>query len=241
MSTKWKSEGERFTCPVQMSKRVVRVQAESSSGSGTPTITCKCKVSRCTTCLRCSRCGCNHDGIEISVKMGRRAGGTQPSSSHKSRLPAKRRRVSLQSVDASDAVPPAAASFLHDQSSLRHLREAFGISPEDMPAIPNAAQRNAPELEWENIPLRRGLVRFVTKLLVTMCRIACPGNASSLLREISVYIQRSEGHAADFKVLYDLIGNIRTCSEVLPRDSLQRQAMLAPFCYSLSRTQCKVV
>lgn len=40
-----------------------------------PSITCKCKVGRCSQCLKCRRCECDHDGIPIAVKLARKGGG----------------------------------------------------------------------------------------------------------------------------------------------------------------------
>src|SRR5688500_3856221 len=42
-------------------------------------ITCHCRRRCCLHCLKCSRCGCSCDGIPISVKLNRKAGGKQPS------------------------------------------------------------------------------------------------------------------------------------------------------------------
>ena len=49
---------------------------------GGPPITCKCKVKRCPVadCRTCSKCQCEHDGVPIWEKMGRRAGKPRDSS-----------------------------------------------------------------------------------------------------------------------------------------------------------------
>ena len=36
---------------------------------------CGCKRPRCKECGKCSRCGCNHDGISVTEKLGRKRGG----------------------------------------------------------------------------------------------------------------------------------------------------------------------
>jgi hypothetical protein len=38
---------------------------------------CRCKAKRCQVCQMCSRCGCDHDGVPIEMKMVRMRG--QPS------------------------------------------------------------------------------------------------------------------------------------------------------------------
>lgn len=211
-------------------------------GSGRPRITCKCKVSRCGTCSKCSRCGCNHDGVEVSVKVARTRGGIQAPSNQpvENMNRRKRRRVSAQEQPLSTE-ETSVNQTLHQESSLRQLREAFGIAPDDMPCIPHLANRTNAELDWDEIPLRRGLVRFVMKLLVTIARITCPGNHERLLQDVCVAIQCSQGHAGESQDLNGLISSVRECNQLLPRDSLQRQAMVAPFCLSLSNAQCKNV
>ena len=37
-------------------------------------IKCTCKVKRCPTCGECSKCGCDHDGTPVVVKVGRKRG-----------------------------------------------------------------------------------------------------------------------------------------------------------------------
>ena len=41
-----------------------------------PTLDCTCKAKRCPVegCWKCSRCGCNHDGVEPDVAVERRRG-----------------------------------------------------------------------------------------------------------------------------------------------------------------------
>ena len=39
-----------------------------------PAVKCGCHVVRCRTCLACSRCGCDHDGLSVEEKIGRGKG-----------------------------------------------------------------------------------------------------------------------------------------------------------------------
>lgn len=53
---------------------------------------CRCRVKSCTTCNRCSRCQCAHDGIAIESKINRKRGGFR-NTVGSSDPPRKKRRI----------------------------------------------------------------------------------------------------------------------------------------------------
>lgn len=56
-------------------------------------ITCKCKVSRCSVCSCCSRCGCDHDGKSIEHKLARKQGRARQACDDKSSVAPRKKRA----------------------------------------------------------------------------------------------------------------------------------------------------
>ena len=184
------------------------------------------------------------------MKMARRGGGLQPPIS----VPAipgrrvnKRRRVSTPVRVSADpdpeSLPPAhQRGTLHNKSRVRDLREAFGLSSDEVSSLPHHQQRVDSDMEWEDIPRRRSLVRLALKLSATICSILYPANPETLVVELGEEIRRAHGGTtADVKSLMKAVECVKECKDLLPRDSTQRAAILAPMCFSLSLKQSKQV
>ena len=165
----------------------------------------------------------------------------------------KRRHTSLSEHDLSgvpdttrtNSTPTQANTTLprlSAESSVRELREAFGLEPDTVVNLPLLRDRLDEDMDWEQMPRRQPLVRFALKLTSTICSILYPANSEKLLVQLGEEIRRSYGGTtADVKSLVKVAECIKECNEILPRDSLQRAAMLAPACFGLSNVQARHV
>ena len=185
------------------------------------------------------------------MKLSRRGGGVQPSLNvHVTPVRTLRQRPVASSTPMMasvspaqpDSLPRARTETLHTDSSVRQLREAFGLGSEEVSALPHRQHRTDPDMEWDEIPRRRSLVRMAMKLSTTICSILYPANPEMLLIALSEEIGAAHGGtAADAKSLWKVGECVKECKDILPRDSPQRAAMLAPICTSLSLNQSKQV
>lgn len=203
---------------------------------------CTCKVGRCVLCSACKRCGCDHDGVPVHIKMNRRRGRpVQGSIASTPNRHNRRRRRSSSSTPRPTSSVKQARSAISKTSSVRQLREAFGISQEDMPRLPDVSVRNSNQpQEWDSIERRRGAVQFVSQLLDTICCIVYPADPDVLRRNIANDAIRNLGYL-DQESSSGIVHRIAGIYSALPVQSIQRQVLAAPVCRELSSFQAKTV
>lgn len=107
---------------------------------------------------------------------------------------------------------------------LQPRRRRSGAGADEMPTLPRQELRADKDVAWESLQQRGGMVRLVLKLLSTISSIVCPGNPDALWQAVSEALQRLHGHqgnaAAAAAAVSKLLESVRTCSSLLPRDSL---------------------
>lgn len=212
-------------------------------------VLCSCKVKNCDRCGECSKCGCDHDGVSVQVKMSRKRGRPNGSKS-KRRRQQRPQRLSAAAIGSfaennepchDDEIEMVYPLHLKGVNML-DLRKTFGLPASSTAHVPSASVRGDTDLDFLQLESRhvKALVNVVQKCLIRVCEVLCPGNPSGLVDATLENLSAIRGKltkTSSEKVAKNLVW----VNELLGPHSLQRRALFSMLAQSFSRKQLQAL
>lgn len=90
---------------------------------------CSCKVERCATCLKCSRCGCAHDGVPVAQKVSRKPGRPKKGSGGDKCLTNASQSIPSKGTLRRTRTRRAIRLSTYDEEDIQNKRSAFSPLP----------------------------------------------------------------------------------------------------------------
>ena len=221
------------------------------SDDAPPSITCACKRPRCNQCLRCSRCGCDHDGISVLEKISRKRGGQKGrrvSKNDSSSFAAGRSRREVASFESYTGIlenkEGCSLSEFPKITSISDLESAFGWKNGGIrKQLPPKHDRFRPAKYRviEEEALRR-ITSILSRITERAAKLLYPGGHKILLGQLTQQlnlIPPNEGGIRHVREggMEGILEDLLECTGVARKNSTEKRSLRAILCGNLARKE----